>query len=996
MREGFVARLGLLCAIAVLAGTGNGFAQYGVDTWTTTEGLPQNGNHSVLQARDGYLWVTTYDGLVRFDGVRFTVFDKTNTPGIATNRLGSLFESSDGALWIATELGGVMRYAGGAFTTYTAEHGVPHPNIRGITGDEAGHVWVLAHDRIVVWDDGRFRPASLGIAGPFRASEWDTQIFWTIDGSTLQRFTRGVLSSRSLPPPLRAFPAERYAEDPSGSAWFASRDGRVARLDPAGAVTFDAPVDITYTGHRGQRWHMRVNASLERRLIVPNPGSDETIQARLFYEDRDDNLWLTGDSGLHRVRPRAVTTYSRDEGLADRNVYPIYRDQHGAIWIGGWDVGLSRRLQDGRFVTYSMRDGLASHVTSAIGEDREGRVWVASHHDRRGGLRIFREGRFVEPGREIVPDGSIVNAIYRDRAGDLWFGTTHGLIRDRDGVATRIRVQDGLPSDDVHALAEDTAGDLWIATYGGLARWHAGRLSAWTERDGLPSNAIRALYVDRDNVLWIGTYDGGLGRYKDGRFARITSHDGLYDDGVFQILEDDAGYLWMSSNRGIHRAARKDLAAFADGLTRQVVSMGFGTRDGMRSAECNGGSSPSGAKAFDGTLWFPTQDGVAVIDPHRIAQSAGPVPVIIESVLIDRAPAPLDAPIRMTPTQESVDITYTGISFVQSDRLTFRYRLNGLDRDWVEAGTRRTAYYSHVPPGRYTFTVMAADSSGVWSPRTAELSLVVVPPFWRTWWFAALSVLAVATLAGFGYHRRVSMLERARRAQEVFSRQLIDSQERERRRIAAELHDSLGQQLLVIKNRALLGRLDADGRPAVRAQFDHISDAVTHSIEEVRHIAYNLRPYHLDRLGLTNCVEDMIERVAATSQIEFTTDIASIDGAIPKDMEINLFRIVQECVNNIIKHSESRHAFLRMAREDRRVTITVHDDGKGFDPQATLTAPVPTRGFGMSGIAERVGMLGGRHTVVSSPGQGTTIQIDVPVEASAPPPQRQAPQPQSS
>ncbi len=986
MRGAFVARLGLLGVIATLLCAAEALAQYGVDKWTTTEGLPQNGNHSVIQAGDGYLWLTTYDGLVRFDGVRFTIFDKTHTPGIATNRLGSLFEGRDGVLWIATELGGVIRHKAGAFTTYATEHGLPHPYVRGITGDEAGHVWVLANDRILIWDEGRFRNATLDAADvPFRASEWDTQIFWAIERSTLHRFTRGVLSSRTLPSLLRNFAAERYAEDPSGTVWFASPDGQVARLDPSGTVSFDSDADVVYSGHRGQRWTMRVNQRLERRLILPGLGGDGGIQVRLFHEDREDNLWLTGDAGLHRVRQRAVTTYSRQDGLVDRNVYPVYRDSHGTVWIGTWDSGLSR-FQDGRFINYTVRDGLASGVMSAIGEDRDRQLWVASHHERNGGLRVYRNGRFVTPDRDIVPPGSTVNAIYRDRAGALWFGTTRGLVQDLNGVTTRYGMQDGLPGDDVHAFAEDAAGDLWIATYAGLARWHDGRFSAWTERDGLPSNTIRALHVDRDNVLWIGTYDGGLGRYKDGRFARITSHDGLYDDGVFQILEDDEGHLWMTSNRGVHRVARRDLNAFADGLTRQIASMGFGTRDGMLSAECNGGSSPAGAKALDGTLWFPTQDGVAVIDPRRIGASAGPLPVTIESVLIDRSPAPLDAPIRVTPTQESLEITYTGLSFVQSDRLTFRYRLNGLDRDWVEAGTRRTAYYSHVPPGRYTFTVMAADSTGAWSPRTAEVSLEVVPPFWQTWWFATLSVLAAATVVGFGYHRRVSTLERARVAQERFSRQLIDSQERERRRIAAELHDSLGQQLLVIKNRALLGTTDGHEGPAARRQFEQISDAASQSIEEVRHIAYNLRPYHLDRLGLTNSVEDMIERVAATSDIVFAADIEPIDGTIPKDMEINLFRIVQECLNNIIKHSESRHASLRMARRDRRVTITIHDDGKGFDPKATLTTPVPTRGFGMSGIAERVRMLGGRHTIISSPGHGTTIQIEVPVQE----PQRSA------
>jgi signal transduction histidine kinase len=379
--------------------------------------------------------------------------------------------------------------------------------------------------------------------------------------------------------------------------------------------------------------------------------------------------------------------------------------------------------------------------------------------------------------------------------------------------------------------------------------------------------------------------------------------------------------------------------------------------------------------AADGTLWFPTQDGVAVIDPETFAAASHPVKPHIEAVLIDRVPLPAGGPVRMVPGQEALEIQYTGLSLVNSERIRFRYRLTNLDRDWVDAGTRRTAYYSHVPPGDYTFAVTAAGSDGVWTDTVATLPVSVAPPFWRTSSFLLLTIASGIGVGGFAYRRRIAGLERARAAQERFAHQLIDSQEQERRRIAAELHDSLGQHLIVIKNRALLGSMQShDG---VKAQFDEITTSATHSLDEVKQIAYNLRPYHLDKLGLATSIEAMTERIGASSEIAFTVTVPPMQGVVAKDHEINVYRIVQESLNNIVKHSGAAHASIDITREGPDLVITIADDGKGFDAKAARAATIGS-GFGLAGVAERVGMLGGRHSIVSAPGQGTTVTIVLP------------------
>lgn len=795
---------------------------------------------------------------------------------------------------------------------------------------------------------------------------------------------------RQIPPALQGLSNNRIEEDGTGTLWMGTMDGRVARIT-ASDVRFDeisdlqaedARLESTYLDRSGHRWPITVSRSLRQFWAVPQSRAAPLV-VNSVLEDREGNIWLGADGeGLHRIRQSRVNVFSRAQGLLGQNIYPVLVDRSASVWMGVWPTGVSR-VTNGRVVNYTVADGLASGFVTSMAEDPQGRLWVAAHHDVNGGLRIFENGRFREVGRTFVPPGTFIHAMLHDRAGALWLGTHVGLVRYEHDAVTMFTTKDGLPSDDVKTIIEEPDGRIWVGTFGGLTSWKAGVFKSWTERDGLPGGVVRSLYRDSDGVLWIGTYDGGLGRYKDGRFSRFTTREGLFDNGVFQILEDSRGYLWMTSNRGIHRVSKRELNAVADGTSSRVTSLSLGKGDGLLNAECNGGTWPSGAIGPTGALWFPTQDGVAVIDPETFTVSARAVPPRIESVLIDRTPVPPGGPVRIVPGQEALEIQYTGLSLVNSDRIRFRYRLAGLDHDWVDVGTRRTAYYSHIPPGLYTFSVTAAGSDGVWTNDVASIAIRVVPPFWSTWWFLTFAIVATAAAAGYAYHRRVAALDAARAAQERFARQLIDSQEQERRRIAAELHDSLGQHLIVIKNRALLGSMKSvDG---LKDQFDEISASATQSIEEVKQISYNLRPHHLDRLGLATSIKAMVERISDASEITCTVRIPpelSMAGAVPKDQEINVYRIVQESLNNIVKHSGASQATIDIANQGSGLVITIADNGKGFDAKAASAAAIGS-GFGLAGVTERVGMLGGRHSVVSTPGEGTTVTIVLPDRARA-------------
>ncbi len=311
----------------------------------------------------------------------------------------------------------------------------------------------------------------------------------------------------------------------------------------------------------------------------------------------------------------------------------------------------------------------------------EGRLWIGTH----GGLSVYEHGRFQKPVGLTLPDEAVVQAMFHDHEGRQWFGTNRGLLLYRAGVTKLFTAQNGLAADDARVIVQSPSGDMWIGGYGGLTRVRNGQFTHWTEADGLPSNNVRSVYADHDGNVWIGTYDGGMARFKDNRFTRYSVRQGLFNNGVFQILEDAHGNLWISCNRGIYRVRKQELNEFADGKRTMITSVAYGKIDGMLNVECNGGLSPAGIKTHDGKLWFPTQNGVAVIDPDAIIYDSQPTPVMIEAALLNRTPVPITGPLRIPPEKENLEIQYTAPGFIRANQTQFKYKLDGLDSDWIDA-----------------------------------------------------------------------------------------------------------------------------------------------------------------------------------------------------------------------------------------------------------------------------------------------------------------------
>jgi len=966
-----LARLSLL----ILLWCPNAAAQYSFDSWTTDNGLPQNSIYSIIQTRDGYLWMTTFDGLVRFDGVQFKVFDKSNTKGLGTNRFTALYEDKDGTLWVGTNDGGLTRYRDGVFTSYTVADGVPEGPVLFFSLDLRGELLIGIGAGRFYMREGKFISAPPEYLVPVLKDNYlaPSGSQWTIEANEARQINDGRVTRYQLK--LKGTYYARPYEDSKRNLWLGDesamyrlRDGQVTRYSQKEGVPQRGVLRPYCEDEQGGVWFAADGAVARfkdgRFTSYGNDRELAGLSITYLLKDREGTIWIGTSGGLYRLTRQFITGYSTASGLLHREVYPILQSRNGDIWVGSI-LGLSR-FRNGVFHNTPLP--VPANNVQALSEDGTGRLWIGIV----GGLLRYENGK-LENLSSLV-GGATVCTILTDRNGDVWVGSERGLFRFREGqVVAYYTTKEGLPSDDVRVIHEDLQGRLWVGAAGSLARFEDGKFISYPISESVARSHIRCIYEDADGTFWIGTYDDGLSRFRDGRFVNYRVDQGLFDNGVFHISEDRHGYFWISCNRGIYRVSRRELNDFADGKISTINSVAYGKRDGMLNIECNGGREPAGIVTRDGKFWFPTQEGIAVVDPEAVYVNPQAPPVMIESITLERNPIDFQNGITIQPGQRGLEISYTGLSFIKADQTRFKYRLEGLDVDWIDAGTRRVVYFPYLPPGNYTFHVIAANSDGVWNRVGASVNVLVRAPFWRRWWFWLLCSIAVTGIAAFAIRSRLVQLKKKQLQREAFSRRLIESQEGERKRLARELHDGLAQSLMIVKNWALMGlNLLAEDNPA-REHLTEISETASLAIDEVREISRNLTPSQLERLGLTSTIEQMLRQIRNSTDIEFITETDNIDGLLSKESEINLYRVLQECLNNILKHSAATKAWLSIKRTPGGAQIICRDNGKGFDPETISLSS----GMGLPGMAERVRMLGGKYTVDSALGKGATISVTI-------------------
>lgn len=975
---------------------------YTVDAWENDDGLPQNSIIALTQTRDGYLWLGTINGLVRFDGLRFTVFNEDNTPGLGSSPIVGLFEDSRGTLWIGSERSGVLGARDGAVVRLDIGQGSRDTRLRSICEDSAGAVWLTLHDgqlwRLAGGARNHF-PSPQAMPGGYRivASDSERRVWIATEQSTFAVSAKSDLAGGELRTefPRVSASVEFLLPSRAGGYWRFG-DGRVERWETNGAGrvfttnVWRAPVTAACEDAEGQilvgtlgDGVFRISTRGEITPVFPG----RVLYVLSMAMDRENTLWVgTDGNGLLRLKPRLFQVIDPTLGLTVRSVSA---DEQNGIWMGlnAFDFSSASAgvWKDGGFRGFGRLDGLFNPSVLAVLADRDGVVWAGTG----GGLYLKRNDRFtfagttesMQPALLTILQTPVV-AIHEGGDKSAWFGTAAGLVRRRGNQWESFGTRDGLSSDDITAIAEDRNGANWIGTRAaGLNRMHEQKVTVFRKADELPSDEISSLLVDGEGVLWVGTRGGGLACLVRGTWKRFSTRDGLVSNHIGCVMEDGAGHLWIGSNSGLMRVARSSLLERLPGALEPLNVRSFGRPDGLPTRECTLGSQPGAARGRDGRLWFPTTKGLVSVDPSRIVSNTNPPPVNIESVLVDGQEqgrttirSRLTSALTLSPRREHLEITFTSLNLASPERARFRYRLVGHESEWVEAAGSRVVHYSKLPPGDYQFQVMAANEDGVWSTRPAELAIVVQPPFWRTWWFLGLLAASVlGMVAGIVHYISTQKLQR-----QLADMRQQEALEKERSRIARDIHDQLGANLTQV---SLLGELIEGDREQPEEVAEHAKQIQSTALETSRaldQIVWTVNPSNDTLDGLVNYVCKYAQEYLALAGLKYRLDVPADLPSTPITPEIrhNLFLAAKEAINNVVKHAQAESAWLRLKIEPGKFTIEIQDDGKG--PAGMNEQRARSRN-GLRNMGKRLEDVGGKFEIGPAPERGTLVRLVAPL-----------------
>lgn len=945
--------------------------------WTVEDGLPHNSFPALAQSASGHLWVGTWFEAARFDGQRFQPF----SAGGMVNDFAAL---PDGTVWAATSLGLVRATAPDALRLAELE-GFPGGKALRLAATAAGTLWIVAAKGTFRLAAGRLQPFGLLPHGQERVLALlpvgESQLWLAQPEGCFRLDDTGAGTAQTPagapPPPWRA-----AAFTGPGMLWIGTAtnlwqpvaggfrswalpepaaEEAIRQLAPAGPEEVWVGTSHRLLQLRDGRW----------RTASP-VGEEWSVQSLLV--DRERNLWAGVEGqGLVRVRPKQILSFTRADGLPHDQCWSVAEAPDGTIWVGtrqslGW-------IKDGRAGSVPPAGELSRYPVRAVWVDGQARVWEAV--DQLGLMEYREQFQFHYPALGVATG---VHALHEDRSGLIWLGGEH-ISWWRDATSKQFHAQ--WPGGDprrIRAIHEDANGAMWFGTYGdGLYRLEDGRLTRWTTREGLPSDRVWAFHEADDGTLWLGT-DAGLGRLKDGRFATLTTAHGLPENVVNHILADDLGHFWISCNRGIYRVAQAELHAVADGrLARAHVRL-YGEREGMPNAETNGENQPAGCKARDGRLWFPTVKGVVVLDPRDFHDTTTPPPVLIEEARADgrplwregvAAPGAGPLPALSTAHAHALEFHYAAVSLTAPERLRFLHRLEGLETDWQDAGTRRVANYANLPPGEYRFQVRAVNHHGYTNLAGASLPFLLTPQLHQTTAFrGGLILLALAGAGGLHAYRlrvqrRIAALER-RHALEL-----------ERARIARDLHDNLGPDLSQI---ALLGeqaRQPGPGETGSQPQLDQLTEQARAAARSLSEVVWATSAKHDHLPSFVNYLADFAPELLATGNVRCFLELPAEVPPLPLEGHLRheLLLILKEALNNIVRHAHATQATLTVTLEQRTLTLTLVDNGSGFDAAEAAQRKRTSGGNGLPNLRTRAAALGATLTITSAPGQGTTVRL---------------------
>lgn len=990
---------------------GRGARPVTFQSWQREQGLPQNSVRAILQTHDGYLWIGSDGGLARFDGVRFVPFDTRE--GVRGEPVSVLFEDGQNALWIGTVGGGLTRLQNGNSKTFTTADGLPSDSITALMEDVNGHLWVGTEYGLAVLENGNF------------AAPNGSEILAGRTITALYKDSYGHLWLGAAGLGVFQYAFNKFSPLTDSTVDALLRDPHCVHVDKAGRIWVGAGDD--YVLYRdGTQW---------RRYRIPRHLARPYVNA--FVEEGDGTVWASSVSeGLFEFREGKVVPVNASKGLLDNFVQALFVDREGNLWVG-MAAGLNRLHRSNLFML-TAAEGLGYGAVSGLAEVDPGVIWAAKPED---GVFLWNNRGFARLSIPDAPSQLVGGgAMLKSADGSCWVAGAQSLLRFASPNDLTNRMEYDLFGTNIAALAEDRDrtvwagardgklwrfaknewtlqanfvqrhaittilgqgdGSIWIGTDGGgLFRYQERVTGHYNKNNGLLSDFIRALCFDTSSnpALWIGTAGGGVSQWRNGQISTnaFTTREGLPDSSVLQILDDSHGRLWLGGNRGIARVKLSELNDLADGKISTIYPLIYDRAEGMLSEECTGGFSPAGLKTATGLLWFPTTKGIAVIDPRPPSANAPPPNVVLEEVQADglpinesrrldsgAAPAAGGGPLKtyiLPPGKHHVELRYTGLSFGAPERIRFRYKLEGLDPDWVEAGTGRRAIYPPVPAGHYIFRVVACNSDGVWNDAGATLDLVIQPHVWQSWWFigavAAALLLSVISIARIvekrKLHSRLSQLEKER------------ALGRERERIAQDLHDDLGSSLARISLLSGLLRSDKDNPKQVETHASKISQSANQTVRALEEIVWAVRP---DSDTLQSLVEyiahfanELFDGQATRCRLDLPHDLPA--QPLPPDLRHNIFLVVKEALTNSLKHAGAAEVQVRAKVAANALEISIYDDGHGLSQAHSETA---SRHHGLANMRRRAAVVGGELKIESGQGRGTTVRLTVPLPQQRP------------
>jgi len=946
---------------------------YSRRVWRSADGLPEDFAQSLAQTQDGYLWIGTSGGLARFDGVSFVVFNRENTPAFLDDSVYSLLVTKDGALWAGTEGGGLVRYKDGRFRVFGPAEGLTNGFVRVIYEDRNGQLWVGT-------DAGLFRMQNeslIRVNGPDGTPKFSAHAICEDRAGRLLVGGRGLLI-------LRGMEATYYTSNESladnsirtihqtadGALWIGTISG-LRKLDQGingdpfmtPKILSGANISVLLESRRGELWIgaygqglMRFQSGRIIRFSAPSSLPHNNVLA--LFEDGEDDLWVGTQGGMLRLSPSAASTITTADG-APQSINTIYQDPRGALFVTALNGKLFRVARQ-TLAPIQLPASLSRMSVRNVFRDGHGALWLGA--DGQGIARIDEAGivRYTM-NQGLVND--FIRAFCEDREGGVWIGTDSGLSRFHQGAFQNFNTNNGLAYGSIRALLLDRGGDLWVATDGGLSRLRAGRFVADPSLERLRGQKVWSLLEDAEGKIWIGTHGAGLFLLKDGALSQFTAKDGLPSNKIHFIIEDSQGSLWMSGPSGVVAVSRRELESLSGRSAGQLAVRVYSTAEGLSTNQMNGGVQPAGAMLASGEMWFPSAKGAVRIEHGAPGRRSAP-PVQIEQVLADDRAAPFSKSLVLTPGRGKLEIHYTAIRLRSPDRIRFKFRMEGFDQGWTDAGQRRVAYYTNMPAGKYLFRVVAYEMDDPRGATEQVLGIEWRPHFYKTAWFPALCGLAALAVAWVWYRLHVRNL-----------RQRFAAVLEERNRLAREMHDTLIQGCVGVSALLEAASSAREVSPSIGDELlDRARNEVRAAVDEARLAVWNLRQNASE--GLAPAISQLARRLSLETGIPIRFESSGSPLDLGAETERSLLMIVREALQNALRHAAPKHVSVALRSDRHGLQVEIEDDGRGFD--LSIINSSNGRHYGLIGMRERAEKLGGRLSLTSSPGKGTQVRLSVP------------------